>query len=519
MLRRVVNLWRGLSTNIPGTAGVVLATSGFVLFLLAEVLRLTGIVTNAYVGLITYMALPALFVLGLLLIPFGWWLYRRRTGRTTRELLDERFDPDLLAVRPTGRRLFVVIGVLTLVNVVFLAGAGARMLAFMDTPVFCGTACHSVMHPEWIAYQESPHARVRCVDCHVGTGPEAAIDAKLNGLWQMVSATFDLYARPIPTPVHNLRPARETCERCHWPEAFYGDRIKRFVKHDFDEASTPRYTTLALKIGSGRGERRGEIHWHVAGRNAVRYQSTDWRRMAIRWVEVRREDGTWHRYENRRWDPARDAGAEPPEMRTLDCVDCHNRATHIYEYPEKAVDARMARGLISRELPFAKRQALAALTGAYLPNEDARESIARDFEEFYAWEHPDAVVRHADRIDAATDALTAAYDRSIHPRMNVFWGAYPDHLGHERGPGCRRCHSPDLVDADGKAVPNDCTLCHSILAYDSRDPFRFLEAPDPDDPDFAMHRYLHREFTGVDPWKERPDGDPPIPPDAPPAGR
>ena len=495
LLSTLRRFWRGLSTNLLGTAGVILTTTAFFLFILAEVLRLVGVMTNAYLGLITYLALPALFVLGLVLIPLGWWLYVRRSGKKTRELLTERFDPDLVQPRHTGSRVVRVILLLSLINVVFLIAGGARMLKFMDTPEFCGTACHSVMGPEWAVYQASPHARVRCVDCHVGTSAEAMIDAKLNGLWQMISVTFDLYERPIPTPVHGLRPARETCEKCHWPETFYGDRLKRFVHFQNDEKSTPIYTTLALKVGSGKGDRREEIHWHVASKNAVRYMPADDKRMSIRWVESRQADGSWKRFENRALpaDTRKLPAKKMPEARTMDCVDCHNRATHIFEDPAEAVDRRVAAGTIPRTLPFVRRQALDALTGSY-PKDKELEAIERSFRNFYKYDLPEVAKKQAGEIDGAVNALKAIYKRNIHPNMNVRWNVYADHIGHRRGTGCRRCHNSDMVDKGGQAVGHGCTICHSILAYESPNPLEYLN-PDAKDPtEKEMGSYLRGEF-------------------------
>jgi len=270
MIERFRLFLRGVSTNWTGTLGVALTTSAFLMFVFMELLRIAGVVTNSYVGLITYMALPALFLLGLILIPLGWLRFRRAVGKTTDELLADRFPEEMRRSRGLGSNLLGIVALLTVVNILFIGVGGARMLHFMDEPEFCGTACHEVMNPEWTTYQDSPHAHVRCVDCHVGEGAGALLDAKLNGLWQVVSSTFDLYERPIPTPVHNLRPARETCETCHWPEKFYGDRIKTIESFALDEASTPSYTTLALKVGSGTGEARGTIHWQIASESEVR---------------------------------------------------------------------------------------------------------------------------------------------------------------------------------------------------------------------------------------------------------
>ena len=495
LISTLQRFWRGLSTNLLGTAGVVLTTTAFFLFIVAEVLRLIGVVTNAYLGLLTYLALPAMFVFGLMLIPVGWWLYRRRSGKSTKELLAERFDPELVAPKQAGSRIVRTIVLLSLINVVFLMAGGARMLKFMDTPEFCGTACHSVMGPEWAVYQASPHARVKCVECHVGSSAEAMLDAKLNGMWQMISVTFDLYERPIPTPVHGLRPARETCEKCHWPENFYGDRLKRFVHFANDEKSTPIYTTLALKVGSGKGDRRQEIHWHVASKNAVRYLAADEKREEIRWVEAKQEDGSWKRYNNRalvqntRKLPAK----KMPTVRTMDCVDCHNRATHIFEDPTEAVDKRVAQGKIPRSLPFARRQALDALTGSY-PRGKELASIERSFRNFYKYDLPEVAKKQGPAIDKSVATLQAIYKRNIHPSMNVRWNVYPDHIGHRRGAGCRRCHNPDMVTESGEAVGHGCTICHSILAYESPTPLEYLEPNPKDGTEKEMGNYLREEF-------------------------
>ena len=494
MFRRFRHLILGLSTNWIGIAGVVLTTTAFVLFVFMELLRVSGIVTNAYVGLVSYMALPLLFIVGLLLIPVGWARLRRQTGKTTRELLDSRFPLEMTRLTSLGSSLVGTLAVLTIANILFLGLGGARMLHFMDSARFCGTACHSVMNPEWVAYQRSPHAHVACVECHVGEGAKALVDAKLNGLWQIVSATFDLYERPIPTPVHNLRPARETCERCHWPEKFYGERVKTLVRHEFDAASTPRYTTLALKVGSGASEERGTIHWHVAPANAVRYQSVDPERLEMAWVEVKRGD-SYHRYTNRALDGAATAETDAREM---DCVDCHNRATHIYWDPEDAVDHALTAGGIDRAIPYAKRVALDALTGSY-PVDDAAAGVARAVLGDYRREDPEALTEFGPQIDAMVATLQDIRTANVHPGMNIDWNSYPSHIGHKRSGGCFRCHNADMVDETGRAISHDCTLCHSILAYDSESPFQFLLPTDEADPDRRMHEYLRDEFLAGGP--------------------
>jgi len=487
---------RGISTNWTGTLGVVLTTSSFLLFVFFELLQLAGLLTNAYVGLISYMALPALFILGLVLVPLGWAQYRRAAGRPTSELLTRRFPDDMTKAKRLGSSLVAMIALLTVGNLLFLGIGGARMLHFMDSPEFCGTACHQIMEPEWVAYQNSPHAHVRCVDCHVGEGAGALLDAKLNGLWQVISATFELYERPVPTPVHQLRPARETCEKCHWPDKFYGDRIKTIPRFALDEASTPAHTTLALKVGSGSGEEKGTIHWHVAEANEVRYQASDPKRLKMEWVEIRRGD-EFHRYTNRKPGPRVADDAVHEGVRSMDCIDCHNRATHIYENPAEAVDRSLAQGRIDRSLPFAKRTALAALKVDFRDKETSLTGIDNAIRGFYLRDLDDARLATSPAVDQMVSEVQAIFARNIFPVMKVGWNSYPSHLGHQNDGGCFRCHNADMVDEAGVAIPYDCTLCHSILAMDSVSEFQFLLPLEKTDPDRQMHRYLQQEFLGV----------------------
>jgi hypothetical protein len=495
MLRSFASFVRGLSTDAVGLTGVVLTTSAFLVFSFVELMMLLGIVTNAYVGLVAYLALPALFIAGLALIPIGWLRLRRRTGFTTRELLSERFDSTMLTGRPIGSRLFLTVAALTLGNLAFLGAGSARMLHFMDTPEFCGTACHSVMGPEWATFQASPHAHVRCVDCHVGEGAGALIDAKINGTWQLISISLDLYERPIPTPVHDLRPARETCETCHWPAKFYGERVVTRTHYGFDDASTPSHTTLAMKVGGGSGG-PGGIHWHVGEQRAVRYASVGGQREQILYTEMLQADGTWRRFDNRSLAAH---AAQDPQPHTMDCVDCHNRATHIYERPEGVVDAALERGDIDPTIPAIKRNALAALTGNYASVGGAMQGIERDLHGYYQRNYAATYPALAPRIDRAVAVLQAAHRRNIHPGMNVDWEPYQDHIGHRAEQGCARCHHRDMVDAEGQAVSHSCTQCHHILAWDSPDPFRFLQPLEADDPDLELHRSLQAEFVGVVP--------------------
>jgi hypothetical protein len=359
----------------------------------------------------------------------------------------------------------------------------------MDEPKFCGTACHTVMNPEWVVYQDSPHAHVPCVECHVGEGINALLASKLEGARQMLLETFNLYHRPIPTPVKQLRPARETCEKCHWPAKFYGTRMKSTTHYKLDQQNTQSYTTLNLKIDTGTNEERAGIHWHVAPENEIRYQTIDDKRQVMLWVEVKQRDGPHTRFSNTSISEQSSHGGE---QRILDCVDCHNRATHIYENPEQAIDRRMDLNSIQSALPFIKREGLRALTIQYHDRKSAMIGIRNHIEGFYQRQSKSVDLNS---MEQAIDTLQQIYDRNIHHYMDITWHTYPSHLGHPTElTGCFRCHNQNMINEEGGAIKHDCTLCHSILADRSSEPFFFLQAAEKKDPDYTRHLYLQNEF-------------------------
>ncbi len=490
MFRTYLDFIRAVSLDRLGRLGVVVTTTAFMSFILMQFAMFSGVVTNSYVGLIVYLLFPVVFVLGLLIIFIAWYRQKKRTGLSTRELLEQNFGADNTRGELAGSKVFRTVAILTLANILVLGAASIKMLHFMDSAEFCGTACHSVMSPEWTTFQASPHARVACVECHVGEGVGALVNSKLNGAWQMVSAAFDLYERPIPTPVHQLRPARETCEKCHWPDKFYGSRLQTRVSHANDEFSTPRYTTLNLKIDAGAAGNTG-VHWHINPANEVRYASINDEREEMIWVESLQPDGTVRRFVNTRLKTGAAEGGEPREM---DCVDCHNRATHVYEEPERAVDEKIRTGRIDRDLPFIRRESVAALTGGYPSLESAQLGIRASLESFYRRNYPRQATAFFDRIDATVGELEEIWARNIHPGMRIEWGAYPSFLGHTDTPGCFRCHTRDLQGADGSWISDDCTLCHSILAYGEAEAFAYLQPADEKAPNRPMHEYLREEF-------------------------
>ena len=455
-----------LIQNTISMVGTALALSAFVLILALFAFESMGFQMGPYLGILTYLILPMLFVLGLLLIPIGILLQRRRAARAAEKGEGPPLFPVLdLNSERTRKMVLIFLGV-TMLNLTVLAGATFKGVEVMDSNEFCGEACHSVMQPEYTAYQHSPHARVNCVDCHIGPGADWFVRSKLDGAWQMVAVTFDLYPRPIPTPLHNLRPARETCEQCHWPSNYVGDKLMVDTLFAEDEANTELTTALLMRVGGQRGRESYGIHWHVDPDVEIRYRS-DESRMNVYDVELTRADGTVKVFEPRGMPPEEERG----EWRQMDCVDCHNRPTHIFRTPSEELDRALASDLIDAGLPYVKREGLRLLEAADYPSHDAaREGLAAALEEFYRENYPEVLADRPEAVAAAGSKLGEIFSRNVFPHMRVTWDTYPDHRGHppvssrEDAPGCFRCHNRRHRTADREAISSDCMLCHSILA-------------------------------------------------------
>ena len=497
MHRLYLSFLRGISANWVARIGAGLTTATFILFVVVMVMRVGGGITNPYFDLLLFMGLPPLFVGGLVLVAVGWWLFRREQrlrGLTGEELLRRQFGDEISRPGVFGSKLAWTVLGLTAVNLAVLGGGTWQMREHMDSAEFCGTTCH-VMKPEWTAYQDSPHRQVPCVECHVGEGMDALVASKVRGLQQMYEHAAGIYHRPIPTPVHTLSPADETCGRCHAAEHELGRLTKTFTHFGTDAANTRTYDTVDLKVGAGDGT-RGVIHWHASPRTQIEFASVSGERQQILWVEVRESGSVVRRYENRALLARADAdGAGEP--RTMDCTDCHNRVAHVYQSPESRIDELLASGVIDPTLPYIKAKALDAITNDYPTQAVAVARIRDGLERYYALHHPRLSTRKGDEIERAIVALTRLYDRNIHPEMRVEWDSYPSLVGHSSpGQGCFRCHNPALRDEQGRSPSHECTACHSILAQDSSSPFEFQAPGSPDAPSAARHEYLMDEYYG-----------------------
>jgi hypothetical protein len=465
---------KGIARSRVSLIGAMMVTVITPFLMGAIIYDLVWHITNPYVGAVIYLALGPSFIGGLILVFLGLFFFKGKeeVRLFTLEYLRDYFtDPGKFKKM---RRLVFFAVFLTCINLFIMGLLGYRGYHYMESVSFCGQFCHSVMNPEYTAYQNSPHSRVPCVECHIGAGATWFVKSKISGTRQLFAVALDTYNRPIETPVHGLRPARETCEECHRPEKFHGDKL--VIRDHFkpDEHSTHTQTVLLLKIGSA-GDRTvspNGIHWHVAPQNKIEYQPASWDRKVIPEVTLYKEDGTKVVFRSQSADEEKKEGAEEVEPREMDCIDCHNRPTHIYQTANQAIDTKILDGRIPSELPYIKRQALEVVEKDYPSQAEGRAAIATDLNAWYQKNYPDLVKKNPALLEKAIAGVQAAYSQNVFPEMNIKWGTYVNQLGHGENfdTGCFRCHDGEHVSDSGEVISSDCDTCHSLLSEDEKNP-------------------------------------------------
>lgn len=444
-------------------SGFVIALGSLFSFLLLFIIDSFAHFSNPYVGVLTYLVSPGFFVIGFVLAVLGILLRRRKIKKSGGAALSLKIDLG----RPRDRKLMAL----------FLAGAVAFLLIsalgsyhtyhFTESTQFCGQACHTVMKPEMVTYQHSPHARVDCVQCHIGPGAEWYVRSKLSGTYQVYAVMANKFPRPIPAPVKNLRPAQETCGQCHWPKKFVGNLDRTYSYFLGDQTNTPYTLRLLMKVGGGDPTHGpvGGIHWHMNVGNKVEYiaanqgtngWATDETRQQIPWVRLIDSQGVVTEFRA----PKFTNDISQFTVRTMDCIDCHNRPSHNFETPNDAVNLAMELGQIDRSLAWIKTNAVFALTQKFTNETQALQGIATFLSEKYPGDA---------RIKPTIGAVQQIYTNNFFPEMRADWKAYPDNIGHKDWPGCFRCHDGKHVAADNKRSikASDCNTCHTILTQGS----------------------------------------------------
>ena len=457
-----------LGHNAITLAGAVITTSAGVTlvgFWAFEILR--GGPIHPYAGIVFFLILPGIFLFGLALIPLGVILQRKKLRK--QGALPDHY-PRINLHDPVFRQGLGWVGMATLLNILIFGMATYQGVEHMESVQFCGQSCHTVMGPVFAAYQDSPHSRVACVACHIGPGASWFVRSKLSGARQVYAVMFHTYSRPIPTPVKELRPARETCEQCHWPQKFEGDKLIVRTKYESDEANTPKTTVLVMKIGGHTSQGKVGIHGrHLDAVERISYLATDDRRQVIPRVSYLDDQGKEVEYNSADVKPTPDQ-LKNGESRKMDCVDCHNMPTHAFRLPERAVDQAINERRISREIPYIKKKAVELLRADYPDRETATRRITEGITEFYKTTYPDAYRDHRAVIESAAQQVQKIYLRNVFPEMKVTWGTYINNIGHEDFLGCFRCHDGNHTSADGRTISQDCNACHSILAMEETNP-------------------------------------------------
>jgi hypothetical protein len=451
--------WFLLTRHWVSLLGIALLATAIISWLFVLPLQIRGHVDNPYVGIVVFLILPLVFFAGLVLVPTGLFLGKRQIRHG---LTEPSFD------RKTAlRRVAWFLGIVTLVNILVGTQVTHRAVEYMETPQFCGASCHT-MKPEFAAYQNSPHSRVECVECHVAPGAAGWVSSKTNGTRQLIETVFNTYRRPIPSALesHRLIPSRETCENCHWPQQFGGVRLRVFGKYAEDEANTRSQTVLLMLIG---GNKFSGIHGaHFGPGVHIRYAAADPTRQTIPLVEYQNTATGESRTLLSSGTSAESAKALP--QYEMQCVDCHNRPTHTFDLPDRAMDRAMTLGQIQVTLPFIKKKGVELLKTEYQTSEQANERLVPALESFYQQSYADLYAKRGDDIRHAGQEILAIYNRNVFPDLKVTWGTYPNNLGHTDFPGCFRCHDGDHSSSDGKTITQDCNTCHEPLAVEEASP-------------------------------------------------
>ncbi len=455
-------LFPGSFYNVITLIGTAIAAVSFGLILFLVLLESMSGSPKPYMGIIAFVILPAILIMGLVVAVAGIIREhkRERAGKSHGLHL-----PQIDMNNPKHRRAFSLFALGTILLLLFSAFGSFKAYEHTDSDQFCGETCHQVMEPEYTAYQYSPHARVGCVKCHIGPGAGWFVRSKISGSYQLYAVMFNKFPRPIATPIENLRPAQETCEQCHWPKHFYSEKEHTNTYFISDEQNTKWTLNLLMKIGGGNIEAgpTSGIHWHMNIAHEVTYAALDTQRQVIPWVRSKTPDGKVTIYRSTE-TMVSDDSLKKIFTRRMDCIDCHNRPTHIYHPGARSVNHVMSLGWIDPKLPNIKSVAVKALDAPYSTKRGAQDSIRLAIEEYYKTSYPEIAASKKIAVDSTIAAVQRIYSRSYFPEMRVNWKRFPDNLGHMYYLGCFRCHDGKHVSDEGKVLSRDCNTCHTILA-------------------------------------------------------
>lgn len=452
--------------NWLSLTGFIITTNSLILILVLYLYSVLSTQTITNLGLYIYLVLPAFVVIGLLLIPLGVLIMMRR-----KKAPDQRIElwPVINLNKRQDWSTVVRILIITLIFLVASAMGSYRAFEYTQSNEFCGKLCHEVEEPEYVTHQHSSHARVSCVECHIGQGNDGFFKSKLSGLYQIYSVLFDKYPRPIPTPIHVLRPKAETCERCHWPEKLYSRKLHIQRSYLADSINTEWNISLLMKIGpeyNSTANSKG-IHWHINKNFKIEYISSRRDRESIPWVKLTDIKTGEVKIFMDEENPLPKKVPDDLELRTMDCMDCHNRPSHLFKSAPDYIDNAMVTGQIPKHLPHIKKAAMEALRIPFQDKEIAMHKIRETILNFYKVNQPELLKSEEQRIFNAIKTIQGEYNLNAFPDMRADAGMYPNYIGHLESEGCFRCHSGRHKTAKGETISKNCEICHTIIAQGS----------------------------------------------------
>jgi hypothetical protein len=432
-------------------AGALITTTAAVGFIALGLAAVAGLFNNPYAGLVVLVALPTLFVIGLLLIPIGMRLQARKLARHP----DAPVDWPILDLRQASvRRTALAITALTAANIVIVLLAGYGSLRWMESPTFCGQVCHTPMQPQYMAWEAASHSQVACVSCHVAEGARGFVHAKLAGVNQLVGVITNSVPKPIPG-AEELPPVAQACLNCHRPGHSTRDLVRVIREYADDEMSSETATTLHMHMGAASPPTKA-IYWHADPNVRVEYVATDPQRETIPYVKVTYANGQSKEY---RTADATDQTINGGTRRTMECRDCHNRTGHPFAASaEQGIDQAIAAKSISRDLPFVRREAVRLVKASYSSENEAMQAIENGLRALYASQGGSA---DQQALSQSIRGVQEVYRRNVFPEMKVSFGSYPANTGHITSPGCFRCHDDSHTASDGSAISSECELCHT----------------------------------------------------------
>lgn len=459
--------------------GSLIASINLLLIIVLFIISTVFDKNDTNMGLFIYIILPGFLLLGLIMIPAGILFSGKK--RIASKPGEKKLLPAIDLNNPGHKKAFIVFTIVTLI-ILFLSTYGSIEAYHLTESVeFCGTLCHKVMEPEYTAYQNSSHANVACVECHVGSGASWYVRSKLSGLQQVYAVVTKTYPSPIETPLHDLRPARETCERCHWPQKFYARNLQTNRYFMTDSLNSEWDIILQMKIGPeirDLGFAEG-IHWHINPNVNIEYISENDKRELISYVKyTNKATGEATVYRNPETEIP-DSIISLSTARTMDCIDCHNRPSHKYWSPPVYFDKAMLTNEVSQDIPFIKRTAMEILRNTFASKDTAFMQIRDGITNLYKADFGDFFEKNHAKIEQSVVTLQKAFSQNSFPAMKVTYDVYPDHIGHLETEGCFRCHNDSFTSDSGRKITRDCNLCHTIIGQGKPDLMQLTNIREP----------------------------------------